>query len=153
MPRISEFQLVARLEQPVLSIQKVTKVENLSRLIGESYTKIAAYLTELGELMTDLPFVAYFNTDVQNLQVEIGFPIAKELPAKGDIAYSVIPGGKVVFCMYQGAYDKLGPVYTEMAQWMEKYGLQADGSSYEYYYNGPEYPEASLLTKVVMPLK
>jgi effector-binding domain-containing protein len=55
--------------------------------------------------------------------------------------------------MYRGAYNDMAPVYTEMAEWIEKNGLVASGTAYEYYYNGPESPEDELLIKVVFPVK
>ncbi|MEL7657381.1 MAG: hypothetical protein AAGU75_15920 [Bacillota bacterium] len=70
-------------EQPTISIRTNTKVENLPMLIGESYGKMAAYLKELEEFLSDVPYVAYHNVDIQNLDVEIGFPVSKPLPGIG----------------------------------------------------------------------
>ncbi len=145
MPRVSEIEVLRRREQPTISIRTRTKVEDLPGLIGESYCKMGAYLKELGELPSDIPYVAYHNMDMQNLDVEIGFPVPKALPARGDIRPGFIPEGNVVFCMYRGAY-------REMADWIVKNGLKPAGTAYEYYYNGPGYPKSELLTMIVMPV-
>jgi effector-binding domain-containing protein len=121
-------------------------------LIGAGYGKLAVYLGELGEYLSDVPYVAYHNMDMQNLDVEIGFPVPKALPGMGDIRSGSIPEGRVVSCMYRGAYREMVPTYTEMADWIEKNGLQPAGTAYECYYNGPEYPESELLTMIVMPV-
>ncbi|WP_214020528.1 GyrI-like domain-containing protein, partial [Methanoculleus sp.] len=101
MPRVSNIDILRKREQPTLSIRIKTKVENLPMLIGESYGKMAAYLKELGEYLSDVPYVAYHNRDMQNLAVEIGFPVSKALPGKGDIQAGSIPEEVVPKCRYR----------------------------------------------------
>ena len=153
MPRITDFVVVRTPTQPTLTIRTHTSVDKLPQLIGASYASIAQYLEELGEIVADVPFVGYYNMDMQNLDVEIGFPVSKALPGKGNIKASEIPEEKVVFCMYLGSYSEMEPVYTEMMKWIDDNGYQPLGSAYEQYYNGPEQPENELLTKIVMPIK
>jgi len=153
MPRISSIELLKQMEQPTLTVRTRARVEDLPRLIGESYGRLAGYLAELGERLTDVPFVAYHNMDMQDLDVEIGFPVSRALPEKDGMAPGRIPAGEVVFCMYRGPYGEMAPVYGEMAQWIADNGREAEDAAYEHYYNGPEFPESELLTKIVMPLK
>ena len=153
MPRISNIEILYKNEQPTLSIRTRTKVENLPMLIGESYSKMAAYLKERGEFLSDVPFVAYHNMDMHDLDVEIGFPVSKALPGKDDIKSGSIPAGKIIFCMYRGPYSELEPTYNEMAKWIEDNGYKPVGTSYEHYYNGPGFPESEMLTMVVMPVE
>lgn len=153
MPRISNFEVLSKREQPTLTIRTRTKVENLPALIGESYGKMAGYLKELGEFLSDVPFVAYHNMDMQDLDVEIGFPVSKELSGKDDIQPSTISEGKVVFCMYRGPYSEMEPTYHEMAKWIEENDFKATGAAYEHYYNGNEFPESEMLTMIVMPVE
>lgn len=153
MPRISNIEILKKAEQPTLYIRTKTKVENLPSLIGESFGKMAAYLDETGELLSDVPYVAYHNMDMQNLDVEIGMPVAEPLQGKEDIRSGFIPAGKVIFCMYRGAYGEMGEVYGEMAEWIGDNNYVPVGTTYEYYYNGQEYPESELLTMIVMSVK
>lgn len=152
MPRISNIEILQKAEQPTISIRTNTKVENLPMLIGESYGKMAVYLKEIGEFLSDVPYVAYHNMDMQNLDVEIGFPVSKPLPGKDSILSGFIPAGKVIFCMYRGAYSEMEAVYGEMSKWIEENNYKPVGTAYEHYYNGPEFPESEMLTMIVMPL-
>ncbi len=152
MPRISNIEVLQKTEQPTIFIRTNTSVEKLPMLIGESYGKIAAYLKELGEFLSDVPYVAYHNMDMQNLDVEIGFPVSKTMAGKDSIRPGVIPAGKVIFCMYLGPYGEMSPVYDEMAKWIEENHYKPVGSAYEHYFNGPECPPNELLTMIVMPL-
>jgi len=129
-------------------------MENLPQVIGQAYGEIMQYMAELGEPPSDVPFTAYYNLDMQDLDLEIGFPVAKSLPAKGEIKSNEIPQGKYVSCMYKGAYSQMEEPYNEMFKWIEEKGYEQKGVYYEFYYNSPnEAPESELLTKIVMALK
>jgi len=153
MPRVSDIAIFKQMKQPTLVIRTRTKVQELPQAIGASYCKITQYLQELGETVTDVPFVCYHNLDMQNLDVEIGFPVAKALSEKKDIKPDAIPEGYAVSCIYRGPYSQMEPVYNEITSWLEQNNYQAVGATYEYYYNGPGFPEDELLTKIVMPVK
>lgn len=153
MPRISDIAVYQQLEQSALCISAVTKVQDLPALIGQSYAKLAKHLEALEALMADVPFVAFHNMDMQRLEVEIGFVVPASLPGKDDIQPGRIAACKAAVCMYRGPYCEVEPVYHEMARWIGQHGYQPAGTSYEYYYNGPDVPESDLLTKIVLPLK
>ncbi len=140
--------------QPVLSIRTRTTLEELPALIGESYMKIMSYLNELGEQPANAPFTAYYNLDMQDLDVEMGFPVAKLLTEKDEIKAGEIPQGKVVSTMYKGPYTDMEQPYNEMSEWIAQNGYEPAGVCYEYYFNSPaDVPESELLTKIVMPIK
>ena len=127
MPKVSEMNLLEKNEQPTLCIRTRTRVENLPALIGQSYGKLGAYFGRLGRHPADVPYVAYHNMDMQDLDVEMGFPVAEALPGDGEIVSGRIPAGKSVFCMYRGAYGEMAPVYQEMAAWIAQNGLIPTG--------------------------
>lgn len=153
MPIISEIALLQQTQENTLVLRTVTPVQNLPMLIGQTYGKIAAYLQELGELMTDVPFVCYHTMDMQNLDVEIGFPVARPLPGRDEIQPGVIPEAKVVSALFLGGFDGLEAAYEELSKWIEDKGLVPSGVSYECYYNGPDRPESEYLTKIVLALQ
>ncbi len=153
MPRISRIEILEMQEQPVLCIRTRTDIKHLPMVIGEGYGKLAQYVAQLGETLSDVPYVAYYNTDMEDLDVEMGFPVARTLQGKENIQYRAIPKGKNVFAMFLGAYRDIAPVYADMAKWLEEKGLEPEGTAYEYYYNDAEFPEDQYLTKVVMPVK
>jgi effector-binding domain-containing protein len=150
----SLIEVVETAAQPALFVRTVTPVGNLPQELGKAFTAIMQYLGELGEQPANAPFTAYYNMDMEHLEVEIGFPVTKALPARGDIAAGEIPAGKKVTRMYKGPYMGMEPVYAEIAQYMEENGLEPTGVVYEFYYNSPcEVSESELLTKIVFLLK
>lgn len=140
--------------QPVLSIRKITSVGELSQEIGKAYDSIIQYLNELGEQPAEAPYTAYYNLDMEHLDVEMGFPVSGKLAGKGEIKAGEIPAGKYAECMYKGPYSGMVPVYDAINEWIVNNGYTAAGTAYEVYYNSPEeVPESELLTKVMFPLK
>jgi len=140
--------------QPTLSIRVRTPITNLPSLLGESYGKIAEYLAELGEEPAGAPFTAYYNMDLQDLDVEIGFPVAKFLDSKDDIQANEVPGGKVGYALHTGRYGVIAPAYDALTQFVKEQGYEPTGVSYEFYLNDPEEtPQEKLQTQIIFPLR
>ena len=123
--------------QTVLSMRTRTSVGDLPQVLGQTYGAIAQYLEELGEHPVGPPFAAYYNVDLQDLDVEIGFPVAQKFPSKGDIGAGEIPAGRVATYMYTGPYSEMEPVYAPLSQWMEDNGYEPTGVVYEMYWDNP----------------
>jgi effector-binding domain-containing protein len=140
-------------EQPVLCIQKTTRVEDLPQLIGQSYGAIMQVMAERGVELAGEPYVAYFNMDMQNLQVELGFPVSAVAEGKGEVIAGVIPGGKKATTLYVGPYQKMAPAYETLTQFTKDQNLVPTGVAYEHYLNGPETPPEELKTRIVFPVK
>jgi effector-binding domain-containing protein len=147
-------ELQEQKSQPVLSIRRTTAVGDLPVVLGEAFGKIAQYLGEIGEQPGGPPFAAYHNMDVQNLDVEIGFPVPRVLGGRDDIQAGEIPEGKYAACLYTGPYNKIEPAYNALTTWVEEQGHVAKGVAYEIYLNDPaETPEEALMTQILFPLE
>ena len=140
--------------QATLTIRTRTPQKDLPQVLGRGHGTIAQYLGTLGEHPIGAPFSAYYNMDMQDLDVEIGFPVSRELPGSGEIQASQIPGGKLATCLYTGPYSEMEPAYTALMQWMAEKGHEATGVAYEMYLSDPgEVPPEELQTLIVFPLK
>lgn len=148
------FEITVEAAVPVMAVRKRTSVSQLPDEIGRAYQAIMTYMAEMGETVAGMPYVAYFNLDMEDLDVEMGFPTAQKLPDKGEVKASEIPAGKWLTCMYKGPYEEMASTYEEMTRYMADQGLEASGIVYEYYFNSPEeVPESELLTKIAFLLK
>ena len=149
-----QCELWERLPQPALTIRTTSPVQALSQAMGKAYGAIAQYLGQMGEAPAGPPFVAYYNMDMQNLDVEIGFPVGRPLSGLGEIQASEIPGGKLASCLHVGPYGDLGFAYEALTQWLADNGYEATGAAYEMYLNDPmQTRPQELQTQVVFPLK
>jgi len=114
------------------------------------------YLAELGEQPAGMPYAGYRevrNMDMQNMDVEIGYPVARNLPGRGEIEASSLPGGPVASVTHIGPYNQLGAAYEALAAWTHEQGCGTTNTAYELYYNSPlTTPPEQLRTEVFLPL-
>ena len=141
-------------EQPILSIRTHSSMISLSKALGKAFEKLEDRLKELGEEPSGAPFVAYYNMNMLNLDIEIGFPVKRPLEGNAETKAGIQPAGKYAMTMHQGPYNKVRLAYNALTKKVKDEGYQATGVAYENYLNDPMNTKASdLLTQVVFPLK
>lgn len=149
-----ECEVVELSAQPTLTIRTTTSVQNLPLVLGKVYETIADYLQEMGEQPAGPPYAAYYNMDMQNLDVEAGFPMSGRLSGRDDIKVSEIPSGKVATCLHVGPYSEIEPAYNTLFQWINDNGYEATGVALEMYMNDPgQTPPEKWKTQVILQLK
>jgi effector-binding domain-containing protein len=149
-----ECELEERASRPVLSIRARTPVQNLPQVLGPAWGTIMQFLGELGEQPAGPPYVAYYNMDMQDLDIEIGFPVSTSVTGRGDIQASETPAGSYATCLHKGPYPEVGQAYDALWQWTNDNGREATGIAYETYLNDPrETPPEELLTRVALLLR
>jgi effector-binding domain-containing protein len=154
MPRVTDIMILGQKEQDTIVIRTRTDVNSLMRVIGEAYARIFAYLAELKEDPADMPFVTYHNMDMNDLDVEIGVPVSRQLPSRADMTAGKIPKGKMVMCIFRGPYSGTEGTYNEVREWMTKNGCRPSGIVRESYYNDPvNFSEEELLTRLEFPIE
>ncbi|MFX1309969.1 MAG: GyrI-like domain-containing protein [Promethearchaeota archaeon] len=148
------FKIKELKEQPTLTVRTRTPIENLPQEIGSSYGAIMQYLGDLGVEPVGMPFAIYYNLDMQDLDVEIGFPVPKQFKDKGMVKASKLPKGKVASCIHMGPYEEMKPTYDALTEWVQKKGYETTGIAIEYYYNDPnEVAPEEIMTEIQLPLK
>lgn len=134
--------------QSVISKRTRTAVGGLPELMGKVYGMIAAHLTATGQFPAGPPFAAYYNMDMDDLDVELGFPVTSQLAGTDELQPCEIPGGRYAVCTHVGPYETLAPAYQAMSAWIEENG-HTSGVAYEYYLNDPQgTPPEALQTEI-----
>lgn len=140
--------------QPTLAIRTRTAVQDLPQVLGKSYGAIMQHLAEMGEMPHGAPFVAYYNMDMENLDIEIGFPVGKPLSGKDEIQPGEMPAGQYAATLHIGPYNQVEPAYQALTAWVQEHGYEPSGVAYEIYLNDPdETPPAELKTQILFPIK
>ena len=70
-----EINLIEPPEQRTLAIRGIHPVEHLPEFFSHAYSSIMAYLAELGESPSAMPYGAYYNLAMNALDLEAGFPV------------------------------------------------------------------------------
>lgn len=149
-----QFVLEEKESQPTIAIRTRTALVNLPQVLGKAYEDIMNYLSEIGIQPSGAPYVGYFNTDMQDLDIECGLPVSQPIAGTNELKPSEIPAGKQVSCLYTGPYNQIEPAYNAIMEWIPANGYTPTGVCYEFYLNNPaETPESELLTRIVFLLK
>ncbi len=148
-----QIELLNKPAQPVLSVRTHAAVQDLPTVLGKTYGAIMQYLAELGEQPAGMPFVGYYDMNMQNLDIEIGFPVAHPLEGRGDIQCREFPGGELASVMHIGPYEAMEAAYNEMYKWVDSHGYQLAGACYELYYSEPGTPPQEIRTQIIFPVK
>lgn len=139
---------------PTLEIRTHTPVADLPALIGRNYGLLYSYLGELGIEPTGVPFTAYHNSDMAELDVSMGFPVAADVRGRGEIQPGTLPTGQAAACEHVGPYSQMSQTYAELFAWLGLHGYQPAGPIYEFYLNSPdEVPESDLRTRIAVPVQ
>ncbi len=140
--------------QPTLSIRTHTGASQLPATLGVAYKQIFEYLGKQGEMPAGAPFVAYYNMDMENLDLEIGCPVSKGLPGEGAVQMSEIPAGRYATTLFTGPYQEMSGAYDALTQWVQANKYEPTGIVYEIYLNEPgQVPDQDLQTQILFPLK
>ncbi len=147
-------EIIERQSQSALSIRTTTSVGKLPDFLSKAYGEIMHYLATKGMKPAGPPYAAYFNTDMKNLDVEAGFPIAGKIESNGEIVCTALPSGSVATCLFVGPYAEFEDAYEALNELIEEKGLTAVGTAYEFYLNDPKETEPEdLQTEIVLPIK
>ena len=142
------------LSRPALTIRTRTRVSNIAALFGKGYASIAQLLKERGKVPAGPPFALYYNMDMDDLEVEFGFPVDELLEESGSITASATPSGKAVTTLYIGPYEEVEPAYDFLMKWCADNTLILNGVAYEVYLNDPSHTSPEMLkTQVHLLLK
>ena len=140
-------------DQDMVAVRTSTPVEKLPEVMGACYGEVIQYLGSQNTQPVGPPFAIYYNMDMSNLDVAIGFPVAQALEGSGRVQAGKIPGGKAAVEMHIGPYDKIGEAYNRLSAFVKEKGLEMGACSYEFYLNDPgtTTPE-ELKTEIFFPV-
>ncbi|MGA7670042.1 MAG: GyrI-like domain-containing protein [Nitrolancea sp.] len=154
---VGEIQVRELPEQLVFSWRGKVRVSEIPAKMGEVYGKIFPYLMRQGVGFAGPPFAIYYEMPQGDapMDMEVGVPVTKEVPATEDMSTHPLPGGTVAATVYQGPYDEIGPAYDEVMNWVASHGYEPSGAPREAYLNSPDEVKspAEYLTEVVFPVK
>ncbi len=140
-------------ELPTASVRLRTAVADLPAELGKAYGEIAMLLAKQSTGPSGPPFAVYYNMDMSDLDVEIGFPVTGPVRAEGRMKASVLPAGPTAVAVHKGPYEAMEQAYKKLMAFIQHSGARAQGLSYEVYLNDPQSTKPEdLLTEINFPL-
>jgi len=145
------IELVDQAAIPTLSVRRRSSVQDLPAVLGQAYGDIMQFAGGQGLKTLGPAFTIYYNMNMDDLDMEIGF-VSKDRVTDNEIVQkSEIPAGKYVSALYTGPYAEMTTLYEAMSRFMIERGLIPTGTACEFYFNSPlEVPENELKTQVLL---
>lgn len=153
LARIADITLKDLPERHILSRRDtIDFMQDYAAFVGKALDEAQAYLERTGKAPAGGPLVCFHNTDLAELDVEVGFPVAEPLPGEGGIRGRVLPASRVATTIDQGPYEHQDPTLLALMAWVQERGLQPQGPIWYQYLNDTDRPETQFLTLMEMPL-
>src|SRR6185369_16534760 len=93
-------------------------------LLGPLWKEVSTWLYSKGITPAGPPIIRYLTTDMdKGLDIEVGFPIATEVPGNDRVSVVTLPAGRYAVTVHSGPYDDLVAATAELLAWAEKNGI------------------------------
>lgn len=149
------IEIMKQTAQPTLYIRTRVHMDKLTEAFDTGFVRIINYLASLGLQPSSAPYAAYHNHDMEDLDLEMGFPVPGPVQGSGEIQSGEIPAAeKVVSIMHKGSYATLEESYNKIYRYIEENQLTICGPHYDFYISNPDQtPEEELLTNTMIPVR
>lgn len=133
----SDFKILDMSPVPILSIRQTVPLAMVKSKTTEIYDQIWGFTESNRIRIAGPPYCVFHSNDGKVTDMECGFPTAR--PEKGQVRIksSTTPGGKCLFGVHRGAYDKVKETYAQMKEYMEQNGIKPLNVIWERYLNDP----------------
>lgn len=138
--------------QPTLCVKTRTSAARIAEVLGQAFSDLINAVSAQGAAVSGLPYVAYRNMNLSDLDLEIGVPVSKPLAGRGRIEPGELPGGIWASTLHIGPYAGVGPAWNELHGYLRAQGKVAAPVGYEFYFDPPETPPEHTRTRVAFPL-
>lgn len=150
---MTDFEILTTTAQAAIAIREKVKMKEIPQAMGRMFAELGPLLQ--GEVQCiGPPFAFYHSWTDDEMEVEVGFPVAGKGITKGRVEPFELPAVKAVVGMHIGPYDKLVDTYSKMSEWMKANHHQPADYMWEEYLNSPdEVPQEKLMTRLIWPIK
>ncbi len=138
-PSMTDPQVKDVAGKPMISMRTKATVAEIEGKMGEMYTALIGYATANKGEMDGMPMTVWhvWDKEAGTCEFEAIIPIKKKIKGKGDIKAGMTPKGKMVSCVFTGAYDKSGMADDALSAYIEANAMKKAGPPCWLYINDP----------------
>jgi effector-binding domain-containing protein len=153
--KMPDFQIVIKKikSQKVLSIRRtIPTYKNISEL----FNTIGPYIGQVHAPVKGAPFAIYHDHEFKDsdVDVEVAFPLWKEVKASGEFKSYELPGyDQVATLVFKGPFEGISAPYNALMKWVETNGYHIAGPNREVYLSDPAKTKPEdYVTEIQMPV-
>lgn len=124
----NEPRIEARTEQPYAGIRATTAPDGIPAVVDRGFPELFGYLAERGIAPLAAPFIRYHSSG-EELDLELGVPVAAPVEAAGRIAPGTLPAGRWATLLHVGPFSGLGASWDVLDDWVDAQGAGIDAST------------------------
>jgi effector-binding domain-containing protein len=154
--KMPDYEVVLKkvASQKVVSIRKIMPNYGSS---GQLFGQIGPYVFQIGAQMIGPPLLIVHDEEFKekDVDLEVAFPVAANVPAKGEFKCYDLPGyNHMATTIHKGSYDSVSGAYNALMRWIEANGYQIAGPCREIYFTDPSsgVPPSEYVTEVQVPV-
>ncbi|QBI56288.1 GyrI-like domain-containing protein [Streptomonospora litoralis] len=132
-----EPRLVSAQPSTTAVLRATVEQKDLANFFDHSFGMLAPAIAAQGANITGPAFGLYHGNFEDPLDIEVGFPVDRQVEQKDDVAASTLPAGRVARMTHAGAFDGLPASWNRLHRWVEEQGLTARSFQWEVYVTEP----------------
>jgi inorganic pyrophosphatase len=151
---IYEVELVQLEPQPVAAIRAITTQSEIVSTFKILAPEIVDYLQENDVSSTGAPYVRYFHSGADRVDLEVGVMISGAFDGNSRVELGELPGGQVTTLTHTGPFEELPSAYTALVEWIQAQGRITVNSPWEVYLTYPmdDFDSTERRTQIYWPI-
>jgi len=114
--------------QTVVAVRVSVPVEAIPTIMGEVFGEVYAYVGRAGLTPAGMPYARYHSFGAEEMDMEVGSPVAGPAEGEGRIVSGELPGGTAAVTWHIGPYDTIVAAYDAITAWMQQHGREPAGA-------------------------
>lgn len=153
MSRISDIMIRQLPELHLLSVRRtIDFFSEYSGFLGNAIGEILPIIETNGAFPGSGLIVCFHNMELEALDVEAGFAVARPIESRGNVKATRLPSRTVAMTIDRGPYEKQDPTLEALTKWIPANGYESAGGIYYHYLNGEDQPQCEYLTEMSIPV-
>lgn len=154
-PEVANVVIKELPAQDYLGQRFTAGLANVGRDVQAAYGRLFGRIKEAGSSVAGPPFLISSQPAGGVMEIEVCVPCSPvPEPAQGMHAGHLDPG-RAATVLYRGPYDRMGKVYQQIFEWIERNGYSPAAAAREVYLNGPAEVQSpdGYLTDIIVPIR
>ena len=124
--------------QPYVAVRTTVPMAEIGQHMGQVFGQLFGWLGMHQVTPIGPPWARYLAVGPDEVEFEVGVPVAAPVEASGPVTTGVRPATTVAKTLHVGPYDTLEGAYTAVMEWLGANGRLVTGAMWEVYESDPE---------------